>query len=165
MARAPSLAGVPGTSAPPREGVLRDYPLRLWARQQQHTEEMLREFQLLVHGQRSGQGSTAPARLLQVVESLLAAHGPRIDRIQEERQRAVDQGLERMDSRVPLVEGTPELLGMIQQALADVDDFCRAGDLLTLARPPELVALMDWTARELVAQYHGAAPTPWPGPF
>ena len=49
--------------------------------------------------------------------------------------------------------------------MAAVDEFCRHGDLLMLERPPEVVALSDWTRVEIIAQYGGAEPTPWPGPF
>ena len=149
-----------------RWAVLRDYPLRLWSLQQEHNADMLREFQLLVHGSRTGSTvHSAPARLLELATALTADHGPALDRIQAERQQALDRGQDRMDSRVPLVPGARELVQHVRRVLADVDDYCRAGELLTLARPPEVVALGDWTTKELLAQDGGAVPTPWPGPF
>lgn len=61
--------------------------------------------------------------------------------------------------------GTPVLVERVQAVLADVDEYCRSGELLMLARPPELVALSNWTLGELIAQDAGREATPWPGPF
>src|SRR3954453_7565637 len=46
-------------------------------------------------------------------------------------------------------------------ALADA--FCRNERLLTLARPPELVAFQSWLFGEFVRQSSGEEPLPWPG--
>ena len=156
-ARAPGVIG---------EAVLLDYPLRLWLRQQEHTEEMLREFQLLLAGQESGQTSgSAPAQLVELADMFTSRFGALLEKIDAARREAVLRGCDRMDSRIPLVEGTPELLARVQQVLRVVDDYCRHGDLLMLARTPEQVGLSQWTTQELVRQYAGEAPTPWPGPF
>jgi hypothetical protein len=91
--------------------------------------------------------------------------GPLLDAITQERQEAVDRGLDRMDSRIPLVEGAPALMEQVRVVLESVDEYCRKGDLLLLPRSEELVRLADWSRREVVAQFDGAEPTPWPGPF
>ena len=146
--------------------MLRDYPLRLWARQQEHLQEVLREFTLLLLGQESGMAAdAAPRQLVELAEMFTTAFGPLLDEIQAARQEALDAGQDRMDSRVAMVAGTPELLAQVDRVLTAVDDYCGRGDLLTLARPPELVALFTWSRSELVRQYEGAEPTPWPGPF
>lgn len=145
--------------------VLRDYPLRLWLRQQEHTDGLLREFQLLLGGKDVGSSTSAPAQLLQLAEMFTTRFGALINTINEERHAAVDAGRDRMDSHVPLPEGTPQLLEQVAHVMRLVDDYCRAGNLLTLARPPELIAFSEWSLGELTAQYEGAEPTPWPGPF
>ena len=146
--------------------VLRDYPLRLWEEQQQHSEEMIREFQLLLSGQETGQTvQTPPARLVELADFFVGRFGVLLDEISAARQEALQQGLDRMDSEVPLVDGTAELLERVREVMDDVDEYCRQGELLTLARSPQQLALQDWTTRELVGQLHGASPTPWPGPF
>ena len=53
----------------------------------------------------------------------------------------------------------------LDRVFAAVDEYCAAGDLLVLPRSPELVALSRWTLGELVRQYEGGEPQPWPGPF
>lgn len=146
------------------EAVLRDYPLRLWARQQQHTDELLREFELLVAGTDLG-ADAAPYQLVQLAQMFNATFGALIDELTATRQRAYDAGADRIDWRVPLPRRTPELLQQVDAVWAAVDVYCSTGQLLTLARPPEVAALQAWSTAELVAQYGGAEPTPWPGPF
>jgi anti-sigma regulatory factor (Ser/Thr protein kinase) len=43
------------------------------------------------------------------------------------------------------------------------DAFCRNERLLTLARPPQLVAFQSWMFGEFVRQSSGEEPLPWPG--
>lgn len=148
------------------QAVLRDYPLRLWQLQQEHTDAVLREFSLLLGGHEAGlTAGSPPEQLLQLAEMFTVRFGPLLTAINETRQQAVREGLDRMDSVVPLVEGTPELLAQVRTVMTAVDEFCNNGDLLTLARPPELAELSNWSMNELVVQYEGGEPTPWPGPF
>ena len=149
-----------------RYAVLRDYPLRLWVQQQEYTDGLLREFNLLLIGEQSGElRAAAPGQLVDLANMFTSRFGHLLDAIMQDRQEAVDRGLDRMDSRIPLVEGTPELMEQVRVVLESVDEFCRRGDLLLLPRPAELVRLADWSRSEVVGQYDGAEPTPWPGPF
>ena len=50
-----------------------------------------------------------------------------------------------------------ELTGLLEEA----DDYCRRGELLTLATPPELVAFRNWYLGQVVEQIDGRPPTPW----
>ncbi len=95
--------------------------------------------------------SSAPAQLLELAELFTTQFGPLLTAISESRQQAFERGQDRMDSEVPLVEGTPELLRRVQDVMAAVDEYCARGDLLTLARPPGLVALNEWSISELIA--------------
>jgi len=148
------------------QAVLRDYPLRLWARQQEHSQELLREFKLLLLGKESGQTTTeAPAQLIALSDMFDRDHGPLIERITAERQAAFDAGADRMDSAVPMLPNIGALLDQVRDVLFAVDEYCRGGDMLSLARPRELVELYDWTSQEILAQQDGAEPRPWPGPF
>jgi hypothetical protein len=150
----------------PQTAVLRDYPLRLWLEQQEHSDGLLREFKLLLIGERSGEMHTKPpGRLVALADMFDTRFGPLLDAITRERQEALERGLDRIDSVIPLVEGTPEILEQVREVMAAVDDYCRDGELLLLPRSPELMALYDWTHEQIVGQYAGAEPTPWPGPF
>jgi hypothetical protein len=153
-------------AAPVRVGVLRDYPLQLWAEQEEYTQDLLREFRLLLMGQEAGRHrEAAPGQLVVLANLFHSRFGLLLQSISVERQAAYDKGLTCIDSKIPLVEGAPELLEQVRQVLGAADDFCRRGDLLLLPRPPHLVALSDWVRHELVTQYEGGAATPWPGPF
>ena len=146
--------------------VLKDFPLRLWAESEEHSDGVLREFALLLLGQEQGDGVTsAPAQLVALAEMFTTNFGQLLDAIRQERMDALGRGDDRMDSQVPMVDGTPELLGQVEQVLTAVDEYCQQGALLALARPAQVKALTDWTLAEVVAQYGGAEPTPWPGPF
>jgi hypothetical protein len=157
-----------GVSAPSYdlvgEAVLRDYPLRLWARQQQHTDEVLREFTLLIEGQELG-AAAAPVRLVELAQMFTDNFGALMEEMHAVRQARYDAGDDRMDWRVPLPRTTPQLMRQVQAVWAAVDAYCSSGQLLTLSRPPEVVALQDWATEELIRQYDGAEPRPWPGPF
>lgn len=146
--------------------VLLDYPLRLWERQQEYTQGVLREFALLLSGEASGTlQHEPPGQLLALAEMFTRSFGPLLDTITAEREAALAEGRDRIDSHVPLVEGTPELLEQVRLVLEDVDRYCLSGDLLTLPREPWMVQLATWTRQELVTQYEGGSPAPWPGPF
>ena len=147
------------------EAVLRDYPLRIWARQQEHSDEVLREFKLLVTGAGSGEAHAAPAALVALAELFSDRFGRLMDEITASRQAALDAGADRMDWRVPLPRSTPVLMKQVEAVWAAVDEYCRSGDLLALARPADVVALQDWSVAQIVAQWEGSEPTPWPGPF
>jgi len=159
---------VTSTPEPPRihgKAVLRDYPLRIWAQQQEHTQALLREFQLLLVGEQQGSEHAAPRQLVELADTFTARFGPLIEQINAERQEAYDRGLDRIDSHVPMPEGTPDLLQQVNRVLAAVDEYCASGELLVLPRSPEQLALSEWMTREIVKQYDGGTPTPWPGPF
>lgn len=149
-----------------RVAVLRDYPLRLWVEQTEYTDGLLREFNLLLIGERSGEArGAAPGRLVELADEVTTTYRPLLQQISDERQAAVDAGLDRMDSVITLPEETPQLLESVREVLLASDEFCRSASLLMLPRPPDLVRLAEWTHAELRAQYDGGDPTPWPGPF
>ena len=52
----------------------------------------------------------------------------------------------------------------LRSTLAEADEFCRRGELLTLATPPEYVAFREWFLGEIVRQLEGKPPTPWRQP-
>lgn len=147
------------------DAVLRDYPLRIWARQREHTESLLREFQLLLVGEESDGPHHAPRQLVELADAFTRRFGALMEAITSERQIALDQGRDRMDSRVPLIEGLPDLIAKVERVLTEVDESCEAGDLLVLPRSEELKRFAAWTCAELTRQYEGGEPTPWPGPF
>jgi hypothetical protein len=146
--------------------VLLDFPLRLWSASRQHSDEVMREFALMLEGERSGQTSLeAPQALLDLADMFTTRFGPLLDQVYAAREQAIAEGRDRMDSEVALVAGVPELLAQVRKVMTAVDEYCRTGDLLTLERSENDRRLFDWTLDQIVRQYEGGAPTPWPGPF
>ena len=150
-----------------RIAVLKDYPLRLWAEQQEYTDGLLREFRLLLLSEQADPGAgSAPAELVELADTILNQFGPLLEAVNAEREAALAAGQDRIDSRLPLdLPNLPELLEQIRVVLDRTDQFCADAKLLILPRPPHLVALQDWSREQLLAQYRGEPPTPWPGPF
>jgi hypothetical protein len=147
-----------------RVAVLQRFPVRLWARQREYYDGLLREFNLMLLGQQAG-AQSAPARLVELADELTGRFGAMLDTVHEEREGALLRGELSIESRIPFVEGALEMLDSVIGVFAEVDAFCDSGDMLTLAMPPDLKALRDWQTNEIKRQYDGAQPTAWPGPL
>jgi hypothetical protein len=48
----------------------------------------------------------------------------------------------------------------VSPKLAEASEFCRRGELLTLATPPEYVAFREWFLDEIARQLGRNPPTP-----
>jgi hypothetical protein len=117
------------------EVVLRRFPLRLAARATEHYEGLLREFALMA-ASTSMDEDAVPARLISLVDAL-GRQFPRQDAHEAGRR------LDRM--------------------FDEAEEFCRSGDLLTLAAEPDVVEFRRWYLDEMSRQAEGAQPNPWPG--
>lgn len=136
------------------------FPLPLFERSRRHMEELTREFEFIAE---SGGDHPTPARLLDLVERV----GLRFAGLNDVAEARVDAALARGDESLDVTYRVPyaasaactELDAMLDEA----DEFCRHGELLTLATPPEQVAFRRWFLNEFVRQLAGEAPTRWPG--
>ena len=147
------------------KATLRDFPLRIWHRQLEHNQGLLREFQLMASARPSDAVDDVPARLLEMAGLFIARYGQMMDNLTAQRMAAYEAGLEKFDSVVPLPAETLDIVPRAVAMMREVDDYCRDGDLLTLATPSDVIALQEWSTSEILAQFHGAAATPWAGPF
>ena len=147
------------------EAVLVNYPVRLWAQEMAWHDALAQGVHLLVDGHEADSAAALPRMYLSMSDFFITHYGPLLEDVFAERRRALRAGEDRMDSKVPLVHRTPDLLDYYREVLRAVDDFCDTADVTAFKRPPVLDALTDWTLSELTAQYYGAAPTPWSGPF
>ena len=136
-------------------------PIELWKRTRAHQDAVRREMDLLRASEPAG---SVPHRLMSLVEDFDARFGEFSDRSWGEFAAVAEDGGEAADLTIeipaPAVAAAREMAAM----MAEVDEFCRAGDhLMTLATPPDLVALREWVLRELTHQVdQGGEPTPWP---
>ena len=141
--------------------------LEAYRHSSEHHDELFREFALITEHQRDETAASVavPARLLALIADLRARFSGFTASSSAELHAAVERG----DERIDLVYRVPPEAGVaaaeLDRMLDDADAFCRAGDLLTLATPPEAAAFRRWFLQEFTAQAGGAEPTPGPGRF
>ena len=132
-------------------------PLDVMQRSSEHSDELLREFALI----REEGSDHVPARLLALIEELRGRFGSFSEGPRQAMQEAFERGDETIDLHYevpPAVAAAARQLGAL---LDEADEFCRAGDLLTLATPPDGVAFRRWYLEEFERQIDGHPPRPW----
>jgi hypothetical protein len=132
-------------------------PLAVMQRSSEHSDELLREFALI----RGESAHHVPARLLTLIEELRGRFGT----FSEGPRRAMEAALARGDETIDLYYDVPPTVGPAARQLGDLldeaDEFCRSGDLLTLATTAEGLAFRHWYLDEFQRQIDGVAPRPW----
>ena len=132
-------------------------PLPLLAEAQQHGDELQREFSHVA----ATESDSVPARLLALSEQLRGQYGTFTDSVQAEIDAAIERGDESIDVtfEVPAsVAGAAEALWAM---LEEVDEYCRNGDLLTLAPTQDALKLRAWYLSQFIDQINGADPVPY----
>jgi hypothetical protein len=142
-----------------RRVVLQDCPLDVIERSRRHTEALIREFAFITAS--DADRSSVPARLLAVVDRIRSRLTGLNEAIEEQLERARQRGDEAVDLAVVLpVDGHAlalELKGLFDEA----EEFCRAGELLTLAESGDVRTFRDWYFQQYIDQLDGAEPVPW----
>jgi hypothetical protein len=132
-------------------------PLDAMQRSAEHSDELLREFALV----REEGSEHVPARLLALIEELRGRFGA----FSVGPRQAMDDALARGDTEVDLrYELPPEAgaaAGRLGDLLDEADEFCRSGDLLTLATPPDDLVFRRWFLAEFQRQIAGHPPRAW----
>jgi hypothetical protein len=137
-------------------------PVDLYFEATRHMGEIVREFALISFGERSGVTERVPAQLLELVDQLRMRYATNTDAIRSQFEAAAEAGRRTVDVELPADEQAVTITEDITALLDAADEFCRSGDLLTLAAPPELVAWRHWWREQVVSQVReGAEPVPW----
>ncbi len=68
-----------------------------------------------------------------------------------------------VDLWVPLTGATSADFAALQDVLDEAQRLAHAGQLLVAPALPEIVALRDWAAEQVIATLAGQPPRPWPG--
>ena len=137
-----------------------DVPMDLYRRAAEHTDELQREFALVLLGPDVDEGSV-PARLLRLIDELNARFG-QFSVEQTARLEAVMAGGGPLHLTYRVPPEVKEAAAQLGAILDEADAFCLSGQhLLTLATPPGPLAFRRWFLGEFVAQIDGATPTPW----
>jgi hypothetical protein len=159
------LEALPERTAPAADAVrLLDYPVALGIRQEERTIELVRELQLIaLDAGADEQTLSVHARLVAFATSMSATYGPALSAPRTELERAYEAGEQRTEVRYPLQQDSAAQMLTYARLMEEADDFCVAGEVISLAPDAEVYALRRWTVEEFIRQYHGAAPRPWPG--
>ena len=132
-------------------------PLDVYQRAAEHSDELLREFALI----RGDDSDHVPTRLLALIEELNLRFGG----FTQGPTTSIHDALARGDREIDLLYEVPPDAGAAAARLGalldEADDFCRSGDLLTLATPPEGLAFRRWFLAEFALQAVGRPPRPW----
>ncbi len=126
-----------------------------------HHDELFREFALIASSEPSP-GHEVPGRLLALIDELTDRFAGFTSGPQADLAVAAERGDKEADVAFQVPRQIDEAVLRLTDLLTAADDYCRHGDLLTLAPPPEAVVFRNWYLGEFVAQCRGADPTPWP---
>jgi hypothetical protein len=151
-------------TAPDRVAVrLLGFPLQVYLRALEHSNELMREFSLIAMSRADDDRPPLPKRLVQLVERLTHDYAGVTDEADAQRDEALEAGLESVDLIYLVPPAAGEASRVLGAMLDEADDYCRnGGTLLTLATPAEAKRFRDWYLGEFIGQVVGAEPTPWP---
>ena len=165
----------PPVPAPAEDVVLvqlRSMPATLWLAAREHHDALLRELVLL-----QGLPGTPVPGDLAAADAARTAVGGALDAAV---QRARDEGAatvplpqyhpgalpsvpEALDLVVPVRRDQAASFAELQDVLDHGERLAAEGQLLVRAGLPEVTAVRDWAAEQVIAQLAGAPPAPWPG--
>jgi hypothetical protein len=135
-------------------------PVRLMLDANRHQQELVREL-TLIHLSEDSTKQELPARLLEMVERHRAEFSTLAFRRRTEIAEEIQRGATHVDLEIDVPSGAGPAAAELQAILAEADEFCRRGELLTLAPPPDFVEFRDWFLGEIVRQLGGCNPAPW----
>ncbi|HUR22648.1 MAG TPA: hypothetical protein VMZ73_02130 [Acidimicrobiales bacterium] len=132
-------------------------PLDVMQRSSEHSDELLREFALI----RGESSDHVPARLLTLIEELRGRFGSFSEGPRQAMQAALERGDQTIDLHYQVPPAVATAVRQLGDLLDEADEFCRSGDLLTLATAPEGLAFRHWYLEEFERQVDGLPPRPW----
>lgn len=135
--------------------VLRGVPVRLLWECRFRVRDLRREMALLTVQQRVPVG--VPHRLVGLAEQVDRLNTA-VLRHDDDFARAVTDRDESVDMHYTVPRGVGAACARLADMLDEVDDYCRAAQLLTLAAPPEERLLRHWFLYEFARQTGGEAP-------
>lgn len=135
-------------------------PVPVWSQSSEHSDALLREFQLLLE-QSAMPKSSVPARLVELAEELTESYGHLGTEQEEQVAEAASAGIPTVDLVYHLPPDIAPGIARINELLDEADEYCRDEQLLTLAASPVVLAFRRWFLEEIVRQVEGKEPRPW----
>ena len=138
---------------------LRSIPLGLATRSAEHHATLMRELALV---DAADDASTAHGRLLALASELRTKYA-RLGEAQRARaEAAVAAGEASLDLRYEVPVDLADDVEVVRDLLAEVDAYCRGGELVSLVTPDDIDAYRRWVFDEFVGQLRAdAVPQPW----
>jgi anti-sigma regulatory factor (Ser/Thr protein kinase) len=133
-------------------------PVSVYLETQAQNDALLREFALIAVGH-GDQG--VPRRLLELVDEVRSRFAGESAVSRRHIQAALERGDEVVDFELEVPPAVAPFARQLAALLDEADDFCAAGDLLTLAASPTVRRFRDWYLAQVVNQLNGDPPEPW----
>lgn len=140
------------------------FPLPTWQRAAEHHDGLMREFALLSMRAPEEGDAEVPRRLRRLVDDLSTQYGSFSEAPDTARDEALAAGLDTVDLTYHVPHEAADAVVALGRMLDEADEFCRNGDLLTLATPPETLAFRTWYLTQFTDQIAGGPPTAWEDP-
>lgn len=141
---------------------LLDIPSTDFVRLHLHVDDLMRELEIIDVGHRAGV-SRAPAELRDLLRRLLVHYAEAREAAWAQAEAAATDGHDALDMELVLPVEAADAAAELAELFEHADELSRAGTLLTMPTPPELLRLRRWTVAELGRQLQeGAAPSPYP---
>jgi hypothetical protein len=158
-------SGVSDPSAPDElhEVHLVGVPVAVWAKTQEHMDELIREFTLLSASlRRAGAHQEVPVKLTELIEVLSNRYSALTVEQEARLNDAAAKGVAKIDLVFRVPAQAAEAGAHLGALLDEADEYCRSGEhLLTLATPTELVRFRNWYLDAFTDQLAGKPPTAW----
>lgn len=136
---------------------LLELPLNLLAESQERGDELGREFSHIADSDSEG----VPARLTALSQQLTGRYAESVRPAQEQIDAAIARGDDTIDVTFTVPRHASAAATQLWALLEEADEFCRAGDMLTLASTPEMLQLRHWYLGQFIDQLAGADPVSW----
>lgn len=137
---------------------LRDLPIRIFSRAQEHSDGLMREFSLIAGGEAS---DAVPDRVLRLADRLEQQYGDYTAGYERTIEQARDRDEEFVTVSVEVPTGARAAALEFAKMLAEADEYCRRGDLLSLVPPPDVLRFRNWYLEQFVTQIDGQPPVSW----
>lgn len=142
---------------------IRQAPVALWLKTQEHSDELVREFMLIANDPDAETQHGVPHRLIRLVDELTSQYGGFSAGNEQRLADAAAAGEGEVDLVYDLPVGVDDAVLRLGELLDAADAYCRAGQhLLTLATPPDQLRFRQWFLGEFSRQARGGPPVPWP---
>ena len=137
---------------------LRDFPMAVYSRAEEHSDGLMREFSLIATSEAS---DAVPRRLLDLAAHLEQQFGDYTAGYDQEIEAARSRGDDFVTLRLQVPRGARDAALELAETLAQADEYCRSGDLLSLVPPPDVLRFRNWYIEQFVGQIDGRPPVPW----